>query len=174
MLYLHLLIRAYVFPVLRLEFTALSWRDDLSLSLWARTVAAVVTSLAPRVKRHWGGKVSLSTLNLIAPWFDAVPPSAVCFYPIEGIFKEIKRCIHFSLRSHSYLIHVNQREAGRDHHNVPSSSYVWSLATENGLLFEAGSCAKRNISNADSLQRVAEQSVPIYFWFGRERRTCTG
>lgn len=30
---LHLLIRAYVFPVLRLEFTALSWRDDLSLGL---------------------------------------------------------------------------------------------------------------------------------------------
>lgn len=50
-------------------------------------------------------------------------------------------------------------------------SDVWSLATENGLIlfYEASSCVNRNISNADSLQRVAEKSVPIYFWFGSER-----
>lgn len=80
------------------------------------------------------------TLNLIAAWFDTPPPSAVSSYLIEPTFKEIKRCIHFSLWSHLSLIHVNQREAGRDHWNVPSSSYVWSLATENGLLYEASSC----------------------------------
>ncbi len=54
---LHLLIGAYVFPVLRLEFTALSWRGNLSLGLDGRAAAAVMTSLAPHVKRRRGGEV---------------------------------------------------------------------------------------------------------------------
>lgn len=41
----------------------------------------------------------------------------------------------------------------------PGSSHVWSLAVRNGFFCEAGSCARRNISNADSLQREAERSV---------------
>lgn len=53
----------------------------------------------------------------------------------------------------------------------PGSSHVWSLATRNGFLYEAGSCAKRNISNADSLQREAERSVSNLFlrWQGTAR-----
>lgn len=39
------------------------------------------------------------------------------------------------------------------------SSLVWPLATQNGFLYEAGSCAKGSISGADSLQREAERSV---------------
>lgn len=53
----------------------------------------------------------------------------------------------------------------------PGSSHVWSLATGNGFLYEAGSCAERNISNADSLQRGAEGSVSnvAVLWQGTAR-----
>lgn len=100
---LHLLSGAYVFPILRLEFTALSWRDDLSLGLYGRDAAAVMTSRAPCRKKTSKRGSSCCTLNLIAAWFDIVLPSAVSFYLIELFFKEINRCIHFSLWSHLYL-----------------------------------------------------------------------
>lgn len=61
---LHLLIQACVFPVLRPEFTALSWRSDFSLCLWGRAAAAAVTSRAPRVKRHWGREALSVSLHL--------------------------------------------------------------------------------------------------------------
>lgn len=63
---LHLLCGVYVFPVLHLEFTALSWMADLSLCFYGKVAAAVMTSLASCVKDIEERRLSLCTLNLIA------------------------------------------------------------------------------------------------------------
>lgn len=111
--------------VLRLEFTALSWRSDLSLGLWGRAAAAAVTSQAPRVKRHWGREALSVSLHLepdSALIWHGTPVSCSFLSNWTHFLKGIKRCIHFSPCFYLYLIHVYQREAGRDHHNVPGSS----------------------------------------------------
>ena len=63
-------------------------------------------------------------------------------------------------------LHVTERETGRDSKNAP---LVFHLCGPWQKKIEFSSCVKRNISNADSLQRVAEKSVPIYFWFWQRK-----